>query len=376
MTTTFPSLFASLDATVASGWCPGLVAGIRIDGVSAVHASGTIAFGSDTPMQPGTRFRIASLGKPFGGALAAMLIADGTIALDEPVSKWLPEMASLRVLARPDADLTDTVALQRPVTVRDLLIGTNGIGVMFEETPLAAAYWSSGAAAGPVPPQMDADTFMQRICALPLRAQPGQRWMYHTGCDLLSVLMVRATGRPLRHLLRARICEPLGMTGTSFQADCSTLPTVYEPTDTSLAVDANVDPAFAQHPLFETFSCGLVSTAPDLLAFFGALLDPEFLRPDLREHMLTNQIDASISPGLEELAGSGIGWGWQIAVDVTPIKPWHQVGRVGWSGGTGTSGAAYPASGNVGVILTQRMMSGPDEDFGWFWNPFREAAEI
>src|SRR5215475_10302505 len=205
------------DAQVASGRIPGYVAAVRVGGQVAVRAGGTMAVGAESaPMRDDTLFRIASVTKPIGGALALSLVQDGVLTLDDPVARWLPEAASPRVLVSPVAPLDQTTDVARPVTVRHLLTLTCGWGAVLEATPLQAAMMERGVYPGPLTPQMSGDEFVARVAGLPRAFQPGEGWLYDTGIDLLGVLLARATGKPLSQLAAERITGPLGMTATSF----------------------------------------------------------------------------------------------------------------------------------------------------------------
>jgi CubicO group peptidase (beta-lactamase class C family) len=262
-------VWASLDERVESGWAPGIVGGVFADGMAQVYATGVLAFDSDDAMTPETRFRIASLGKPIAGVLGAMLVGDGVLALDEPVSTWMPELANPRVLRHPTAALDDTVDAVRPITVRHLLTATNGLGFSFDDTTVGPALQEF--ATGPFPPPFTPDEYLARIAAIPLAWQPGERWSYHTSADLLSVLLSRASGLPLHDLLRQRILAPLGMRSTGFSASGETLPIEYRGTENGIEVFEEYTTAFDHPPLFESLGGGLVSTVPDYLAFLCAV---------------------------------------------------------------------------------------------------------
>jgi CubicO group peptidase (beta-lactamase class C family) len=356
------AVWRSLDETIASGWAPGVVAGVRLGGETEFYATGTVALDSAEPMREDTLFRIASLSKLIGGALAVSLIADGTIGIDDPVSRWLPELASPRVLVSPDAALDQTVPAERPITVRHLLTFTHGLGAVFEPTPLADALRDSGVRAGPIPPRMTPDEFMARIAEIPLAHQPGERWMYHSGSDILSVLMSRAAGKPLHDLLADRITGPLGMESTAFFGDARRLSTAYRPTNDGLLVFDRPEGDFSEPPPFETFAGGLVSTVPDYLRFLAALADDTLLPRGLREQMTSDQLTPAQRVGTEIMLDPTESWGWQVSVDT-------ETGHYGWTGGTGTSAYVDPKRDLIGVVMTQRMMAGPNERFQYFWEP-------
>ncbi len=369
----FDPVWRSLEKMVEAKWAPGIVAGIRHGGRTELFATGARTFGTADPIETGTPFRIASLSKPVAGALAVLLIGDGLFGLDDAVERWLPELAHPRVLIDPDGPLDHTVAAEGPITVRHLLTLTHGLGAIFGATPLSAAIQESGVGPGPFPPAMTADDFMARIGALPLAYQPGSRWSYHTGSDILSVLLARAAGKPLRDLLGERITGPLGMHATGFSVDASTLPTAYIPTSDGTAVFDEYRAAFSQPPQFESLASGLVSTVPDYLAFLTALADDTLLPPALRAQMTSDQLTVEQRTGTNEMIGPTRSWGWQLSVETAVSDPWTAPGRYGWTGGSGTSAYVDPTRDLVGVVFTQRFMAGADESFSYFWEPLAAA---
>ena len=169
-------------------------------------------------MTDDSQFRIASITKPIGAALTLTLVRDGVVALDDPIARWLPEAAEPRVLLSADAPLDRTVPAERPVTVRDLLAGTSGWGIVMDDTPLQAAMIERDVYGGPLHRDVSADEFVARVTSLPLAFQPGAGWLYETGIDLLGMLLMRATGRSLADLIAERITGPLDMASTGFRA--------------------------------------------------------------------------------------------------------------------------------------------------------------
>src|SRR4051812_5024824 len=163
-------------------------------------------------MRPDTLFRIASLTKLFAGALTLALVEDGALALDGEVGTWLPELAAPRVLTDPAGPLDDTVAAERPITVRHLLTNTAGLGFVPQAGPLQDAIGARGLAPGALPPSLSPDEYLARVGELPLAGQPGSAWNYSS--DVLSVLLARAAGRPADRLLAERITGPLGLADT------------------------------------------------------------------------------------------------------------------------------------------------------------------
>src|SRR3954451_10013828 len=133
MTERFGPVADVLQGQVDSGRLPGFVAAIRAGGRTEVLAGGRLALDGSAsdggaPMRPDTLFRLASVTKPFAGALTLALVTDGVLALDDEVGRWLPELAQPRVTARRGGPLSETVPAERPITVRHLLANTAGVG--------------------------------------------------------------------------------------------------------------------------------------------------------------------------------------------------------------------------------------------------------
>jgi CubicO group peptidase (beta-lactamase class C family) len=374
----FEGIWRVLDAQVASGRVPGYVAAVRLGGQVELRAGGRQAVEAQSPpMGKNTLFRIASLTKPMGGALTLSLVQDGVLALDDPISKWLPEAASPRVLVAPDGPLDRTTEARRPITVRHLLTATSGWGCVLAKSPLQAAMMERGVFPGPLIPQMSGDEFVARVAGLPLAFQPGEGWLYDTGMGLLSVLLARATGKSLTDLITERITGPLGMTSTAFWTpDVDRLATAYRPGPGGLEVLDPPDGRWANPPSFEVLAGGLVSTAPDVLRFFGALADGggPVLTPDSVALMTADALTAAQRSQASPIVGPGASWGLAIGVDVEPARPWMAQGRWGWTGGTGTTAYVDPTRGTVAVLLTQRAMTSPLDGFADFWTAVATAA--
>jgi CubicO group peptidase (beta-lactamase class C family) len=367
-----------LDGQVASGRLPGYVAAIRMAGEVHIRASGKTALGPDAaPMAEDTLFRIASITKPIAAALTLSLVADGLLALDDPIARWIPEAANPRVLVAPDAPLDRTTEAQRPITVRHLLTMTSGWGVVLEETPLQAAMLERDVFPGPIPAPMSGDEFLARLTDLPLAFQPGEGWRYDSGTDILSVLLSRACGKPVAELLAERVTRPLGMAFTSFWTPHpDRLATAYRPVPGGLEVLDPPNGAFAGPPLFERLSGGLVSTALDVLRFFCAMADggAPVLTAEAVGRMTADALTEEQRRQAGPIVGPGRSWGLGTALDVEAARPWMAPGRWGWEGGTGTSAQVDPTRDTVAVLLTQRAMAGPQDGFDVFWSAVADTA--
>ena len=358
-------LHAVAERHVGDDRVPGLVALLACGGQVHVEALGRLAVGGP-PVARDSIFRIASTTKPITAAAALAVAAEGLIGLDDPVDGLLPELAGRRVLRRMDGPLDDTVPAARAITIRDLLTFTFGFGMVAEMFTLPGP-WPVVAATGelrlstigppdpPVPP--DPDTWIAALGSLPLLAQPGERWMYNTGAQVLGVLVARAARQPFGQVLRTRIFEPLGMRDTGFwTADTHRLATAYQPTPDGLVVLDEPGGKWSRPPQFGDGAAGLVSTADDLLAFARMLLHggAPVLPSDAVRAMTTDQLTAAQKARGGLLPGffDGRSWGFCQAV--------YDSGAFGWDGGLGTSWLVDPSRDLTMIVLTQRMFESPD----------------
>ncbi|MDF3018557.1 MAG: serine hydrolase, partial [Thermomicrobiales bacterium] len=266
---------------VDRGVVPGVVTLLSRRGEVQVDAIGTKAFGGSEPMRRDTVFRIASVTKPIVAAAAMILVEECVLRLDEPVDRWLPELADRRVLRAIDSPLDDTLPANRPITLRDLLTFRLGIGsvmVFPPRYPIQQAMAEAGVGPGPALPAHTPDELMKRFGSLPLVHQPGEGWLYDSGSDILGVLISRATGMNLEDYLRQRIFAPLGMHDTSFSVPVSKLNRLASsywtnPSTGEFEIFDGVDDSrWASPPVFESGAGGLVSTVDDLLAFGEMML--------------------------------------------------------------------------------------------------------
>jgi CubicO group peptidase (beta-lactamase class C family) len=209
---------------------------------------------------------------------------------------------------------------------------------------------------------------MRRFSTLPLMFQPGERWLYHTGADVLGVLIARASGQPFEAFLRERIFEPLGMTDTGFSVPADAIrrfATSYstDPQTGVLQLYDEPDGQWSTPPAFPSGGAGLVSTATDFLAFAEMLLrggGPLVSRPSV-ETMTSDQLTP------EQKAVSGFfpddfdarGWGFCVGIVTRREHPAAPVGQYGWDGGLGTIWRNDPSEQMVTILLTNAAWTSP-----------------
>ena len=289
-----------------------------------VGAAGYLARGEPDPVRRDSIFRIASMTKPIIAVAALLLVEECGLRLEDPVDAWLPELADRRVLTDGRGPLDgDTVPARRPMTVHDVLTFRLGLGMDFDAPwpqPLLDAFGELSLGSGPPEPQEPPapDEWMRRLSTLPLLYQPGERWLYNTGSDVLGVLIARAAGEPLEEFLRTRVFQRVGMVDTGFSTDhlerlgcCYTI----DPATGERSVFDAPRGQWATPPAFPSGAGGLVSTLDDVHAFGRMLL-------------------------------LGVG----VQVRRTGLGP--TVGSYGWAGGLGTSWGNDPDKDLVGVVLT------------------------
>ncbi len=384
-----------LSGHIESGAMPGLVALVSRHDEVHVETLGTLAMGDPAPMRRDTIFRIASLSKLVAAAAAMMLVEDCKIRLGDSIEPWLPELAHRRVLKSIASQLDDTVPAHRAITVRDLLTFCMGFGsvmAMPDTYPIQKLVreYRIGGDGPPLPAQSPAtDEWLKRLGSLPLIAQPGERWMYNTGSDVLGVLIARVSGRSLGAFLRERIFDPLGMKDTAFNVPAekiARLPPSYRfnhQTDTLDVYDGVENSSWRPQPPFESAGGGLVSTIDNFFAFSRMLLNKgrhgsvELLARASVELMTSDQVTPGQRVGAEVFFGGYSSWGLGMAVDIQRKEIYHTPGRFGWTGGLGTTAYIDPAEGMIGILYTQRMMESPEPPkvFTDFWTLAYAAME-
>lgn len=367
----------TLAGPVDSGAIPGFVALVDRHGQTHVETMGTLHTGGAELMRRDTIFRMASSTKPVTAAAVMTLVDDCRLRLDDPVVPWLPELADRQVLKRIDGPLDDTVPARRAITVRDLLTFTFGFGAVVaapDTYPIQVAMRESGLYSDGAFPSGEPDEWMRRLGALPLMYQPGERWLYNTGADVLGILIARVTGQSFGSYLQERVFAPLGMTDSGFwvpQEKIHRLPTSYahDPETGALAVyDEAAGGRFSEPQAFEVGGSGLASTADDYRAFCRMLLNKgmgdgvRVLSRQSVELMTADQLtpEQKIEKDqFPELFGNHGGFGFGMGVRTRRLG-FAGVGQFGWDGGLGVSVQMDPAEDLTLILLTQTAMDTPD----------------
>ncbi|WP_460723992.1 serine hydrolase domain-containing protein [Nocardia heshunensis] len=360
-----------LEGYVERGEVAGAVAMIYRHGeLAQVDAVGWRDRAADLPMQRDTLFRIASMTKPITAVAALTLVQDGLIDLHDPIDPWLPELANRTVLRDPEGPLDDVVPADRPITLEDLLTYRFGLG--WGTSSLAPQLFAltadpiASAIGVPNAEKLSPDEWLSKLGELPLIAQPGTLWRYHTASDVLGILLTRITGQPLETVLRERVLNPLGMVDTSFavpEAKRARLSVLYGPDSTEL--DRPATTAWSTNPLFPSAGAGLVSTVDDYSRFAHMLLNGgelngvRILSPDLfaalsRDHLTPEQhANPPFNPPLGQAIWTDQGFGYGVKLQTEPNGGVPSVGTLSWPGGLGTDWYADPEKALVTLLFVQ-----------------------
>jgi len=342
-------LTARLKADIEKGVIPGAIVLVARHGKIAMFETlGMLNPEAKAPMTRDAIFRIYSMSKPITSVAAMILFEEGRLALNEPVSKYIPQLGGLKVgVEKPDpsggAPTLELVPAQRDMTIQDLLRHTSGLTYGFTGSSLVKKMYVDAKVSGDYPSNAE---LVERLGKLPLAYQPGTTWEYSYATDVLGRVVEVVSDRSLFAFEKARILDPLGMKDTSFYVtDKSKQDRIVEPfpNDRSIGVDADFnDPRVAQK--WESGGGGMVGTTMDYARFAqmllngGSLNGRRILGPKTVAFMTSDHVGTSIAPGPAYLPGPGFGFGLGFAVrkdaGVSPLA--GSVGEFNWGGAGGT----------------------------------------
>jgi CubicO group peptidase (beta-lactamase class C family) len=327
------------------------------------------------PMERDTLFRIASMTKPVTTVAAMMLVEEGKLRLDDPITRWAPEFKDMKVLKSATGPLDETYPAPRDITVDDLMTHRAGLAYGFSSVgPIAHAHQRALGDVLNIPTEPDA--WMAALASLPLSYPPGQQFHYSHATDVLGFLVGRVAGMDFRQFLIERIFQPLGMVDTDFyvppeKQDRASV--VYRQDQETGALSPV---AFRRHdtpPVYCGGGGGLISTADDYLKFARMLLGRgevdgvRLLQADtvdlMRANRLTDEQRAIPFMGMPFWMGQGFGLGLSVITDAEK-QAWMGAGSngaFGWPGAFGTWWQADPVEDMVLIYLIQNSMElGPE----------------
>jgi CubicO group peptidase (beta-lactamase class C family) len=356
---------ATLKADIDAGRIPGAVIAIARHGkLVMLDAYGWRDKAAKLPMTTDTIFNIASMTKPMTTVGALMLYEQGKILIDDPLSKYFPKFADMKVAAR-DANgqpTTDTVPANRQITIQDLLRHTSGIVYGGRGATVVHKMYPGGS--GDASHDYDGAAFLDKLSSLPLLYQPATVWDYGFGLDITGLLIENLTKQSLGQYLKANLFTPLGMTDTGFSISADKASRYAKP----LPADPDTGKPQARSPeLTEPlkFECGggcAASTASDYLRFATMLMnhgrfgEAHLLGRKTVEYMLSDQL----GPNIKNLIGNAdptradFGFGLGLAVRTTPgvVRMMGSVGQFTWPGASGTDWWVDPKEDLVVVYLS------------------------
>jgi len=332
---------------VATGRLPGAVVLIQQHGHPVyLKTFGVRDVGTNLPMTLDTMFALHSMTKPITSLAAMMLVDAGKLSLDDPVAKYIPSFADVKVgVERVDAQgkaSLELVQAERPPTIRDLLLQTSGIAADYVGDWVKKLYSEAHLLDGHV----DNAEFAERIARLPLTRQPGTFWRYGHSTNVLGRVIEIVSGETLYQFMKQHIFGPLGMTHSKFVLDTReerALKAEPLPNDTILVDEERKRRA---HPEWESGGSGLVCTIVDYARFAQMLLNggeldgKQYLSSAAFEDMTTDHIGPGSGVGHDYFyfPGDGFGFGYGLAVRTGPGET-NQPGSIGelkWDSGSGT----------------------------------------
>lgn len=351
---------------VAEGKIPGAVVLVQRHGKPTyLRAFGTVDPRSGAPMTPEAIFRIYSMTKPITSVAAMMLVDDGKLRIDDPLSKYIPSFSTMFVGVEsqsPEGDGVLTLERAvRPITIRDLLRQSAGIPYGFYGDGLVRKAYGN---ADFLAPDIDNASLAEKIALLPLNEQPGTIWDYGYATDVLGRVIEIISGKSLYEFEKERLLDPLGMTDTAFYvADPKKLHLIAEPlpSDRTFTVDREKNPR--EPTKWESGGGGMVSTMRDFARFCQMILNGgkldgrRYLRPETLAAMTENQIapDGPIKRGEYYFPGDGFGFGLGFAIRVEPGEYGAPgaLGELKWDGAGGTYFWIDPEHDMFAVLMMQ-----------------------
>ena len=337
----------------------GSIALFARDGVPVYsNAAGWKDMASAQPMTVDTHVRIASMTKPITAVAAMILVEEGRLGLDDPVSDYLPEFAQRQVATSetPDADGSfPTAPASTELTIKHLLTFSSGIGPGRDKSSPLVNYWDRQGIYEQTTGQLG--DRVARLAQLPLLEEPGTRWRYGFSLDVLARIIEVISGETIDDFMQARIFQPLGMKDTRYlppAGERDALASVYTQNENGDLIDAPLPYDTAWTP----GGGGLVTTAADYMRFAlmlwnsGEYQGVKILRKDAVDNMRRLHVPGGVLAD-EDIDGLGWGLGMAVVADADASLIPDRTGDFWWSGYYGTSFFVSPETGLVGVILSQ-----------------------
>lgn len=323
------------------------------------------------PIERDTLFRIASMTKPITSVVALILMEEGKLSLSDPITRWVPEFSTMRVMRSPIGPLDQTEVAQRAITIDDLLTHRSGLTYgAFHLGAVAKAH--DDALGGALDSHLTPDQWIESLAALPLIDQPGANFHYGCSTDLLGFVIARIENAPLSEVLKKRIFGPLGMKDTVFtvapenKSRCARMYGIDFAGKLTEQLPIGALPERPHDLAYESGGQGLWSTLDDYLAFArlfvgnGSVDGKQLLRADTLARMMSNQLTTeqranATMLGMRAFAiGHGFGYGLAVVTEpeyANPLVCRGAKGTVGWGGAYGGWWQADPVNQSVLIFL-------------------------
>lgn len=357
-----------VDGNILSGVSSAVLVGRDLVDVNCVGWADKEA---QVPLRVDHIFRVFSNTKLITSCAALLLFEEGRFQLDDPIERYIPQLANRRVLRPGATSLDDTEAAAGSITIRHLLSHSSGLtyGLLDPGTLMFKAYIERKV----LNPATTLAQMMDVLAELPLVFHPGASWEYSVATDVTARLVEVVSGQRFDTFIQSRILGPLGMEDTGFvvpDQSRSRFTAYYagadimEPMKPGLSrIDNAPYPgAYLRSVPRLNGGGGLVSTLPDMVALIRSLLPggPTLLKPDTIALMMTNQLPGGLSvrfPGVGELHGRGFGLAG--ALILAPARRDHEnsIGELYWGGVAGTQWWISPRANVAGLMMTQRQLS-------------------
>jgi CubicO group peptidase (beta-lactamase class C family) len=362
-----------IDRAIAEQRLVGTVVLVSHDGKLVYQrAAGLADRESKRPMQVDSTFRLSSVSKPIVSAAALVLVDQGKISLDDPVTKWLPDF-------RPKL----ANGTMPTITVRQLLTHTSGLGYKFAEKP-GTPYYKAGVSDGFDELRISLDENLRRLTTAPLFSAPGEAWRYSVSIDVLGAVLEKAAGKALPLVVAETVTQPLGMRDTGFWAkNPARLAVPYHdakpapaPMDDPYVMPFGEGGRMTYSPsraldakAFPSGGAGMVGSAPDVMRLLEAVRTggKPILKAATAESMMRNQIGSMMGPG----PGVGFGFGGAVVVDPAAAKTPQSSGTWNWGGVYGHTWFVDPARKLTVIAFTN---TAPEGLWGKFTTDLRDAV--
>jgi CubicO group peptidase (beta-lactamase class C family) len=364
----FAAIPEALQQLVNSNEIPGAVALVASkDRVLHLSAVGESDLATGRKLKPNDIFWIASMSKPMTSVAVAMLADDGKLSFDDPVEKYLPEFRDMWVAGEQTAQQRVLVKAARPITLRDLMTHTSGLG----EYRVTDPHWTLAA-------------MIKVLAREPLRFQPGTRWSYSTaGMDTLGRVVEVVSGMPYDKFIQTRLFDPLGMKDTTFWISSAHKKRFVTPV---ISRDGKLEPtpifymydgAVTDHERPPLGGAGLFSTAEDVTKFYQMMLNHgtfnghQILKPETVTEMTRKQIG-----NLHARPGMPWGLGFCIIEDPAQMESNKTLmpGTFGHGGAFGTQSWADPTRGIIYVLMISRDKLQPTPDDSAMRRAYQQAV--